>query len=118
MPDLPTIHRRRFALTTVLRITAGAVLAWQAYHLLKTIVNAAFPFSNLLDPATWLFVFRDHAPAILFATLLILFEKRIIRWLVPTPPPSTACPKCGYPMKDLRAPICPECGTDLRPRAP
>lgn len=58
------------------------------------------------------------APLSTFPLAFILWrlEKRIATWIVPDLPPTDQCPKCGYSRHGLDSPICPECGTDLRPR--
>lgn len=45
---------------------------------------------------------------------LRFFEKRLIRWLVPnTVVAKNICPACGYNVKNLNSPVCPECGEHL-----
>lgn len=43
--------------------------------------------------------------------VLMLIDRRIVRWLVPMP--LHECPQCAYPLKNLKGPRCPECGTTL-----
>lgn len=50
--------------------------------------------------------------AISLPLLLVLFENRLARWIIPTP--KHACPSCGYPLANLKSPVCPECGDNVR----
>lgn len=54
----------------------------------------------------WLFI----------AFALMILEQRLVRWLVPMPTPDHVCHQCGYSLKNLKSPVCPECGVDLSPR--
>lgn len=44
-----------------------------------------------------------------FPICLLIFERHLIRWLVPAPRPG--CQQCGYPI-EKHMPVCPECGTN------
>jgi len=48
------------------------------------------------------------------ATALYLFDRRIVRWLVPVPR-RDQCHECGYSLRGLPTAItrCPECGTPI-----
>ncbi len=47
------------------------------------------------------------------AVLLYLFDRRIVRWLIPVP--RRECHECGYPLRGLHGATtrCPECGTAI-----
>lgn len=51
------------------------------------------------------------------AVMLFLFDRRIVRWLIPIP--RRECPECGYPLRGLSASSlrCPECGTAIGDRS-
>lgn len=53
-------------------------------------------------------------PAAWFAIAIgmVVCERWIVRWVVPTPRPG--CPTCGYDISRLKSPVCPECGGDIR----
>ena len=48
------------------------------------------------------------------AVILAWLSRPLSRWVVPVPSPLNECPRCGYSLKNLNAPICPECGLTLR----
>jgi hypothetical protein len=45
------------------------------------------------------------------AALLLLFERHLIRWLIP--PAGNRCPGCDYDLASATAARCPECGLPL-----
>ena len=56
------------------------------------------------------------AVALLISALaLYLFDRRIVRWLIPVP--RRECHECGYPLRGLSPSTtrCPECGTSIVP---
>jgi hypothetical protein len=69
------------------------------------------------DPAG---VFRllplwESLPSIALALALLLFNRRLARWVFPMPRPE--CPECGYALPD-GADRCPECGLSLSKSEP
>lgn len=62
----------------------------------------------------------NATPWLLAAVLLLLLERVLIRWLVPTPP--AGCLRCGYPLAPAPNvkpyPVCPECGLASEPSTP
>lgn len=60
------------------------------------------------DSAGFLFVLAVVAAAIPAATLLVLFNTG---WLERRA--EHHCPRCGYDLRQLRSPRCPECGTEV-----
>ncbi len=46
--------------------------------------------------------------------VLAVVSHRLARWLVPSGVRGDECPNCGYSLKHLKSPICPECGADVR----
>lgn len=53
-------------------------------------------------------------PVLLLAAALVLCEGKLVRWIVPFPPREATCAQCGYSLKNLKSPICPECGADFK----
>lgn len=76
-----------------------------------------YVFSQQMPDITGVFIsLVGHAGLLVPMLGIVVLERRLLSWLVPAPKPG--CPNCGYPVKNLRSPICPECGTDLRQPAP
>lgn len=100
------IALRALALALVLYAIAEATRNLVGYSVLDIapIFQQLVGFS--LVPVIWLAL----------AVALVLCERWLLNWLVPTPRPG--CPSCGYSLHNLKSPVCPECGTDLpRPRS-
>jgi len=119
VPDLPTIEWRRHTVTILIRLLIAAYGAWCVYLLasecfapcLEQLVtspgNANLTMFNLFGTV----VYRLPFIAVLFVFLSI--ERMLVRWIVPVPPRELGCPKCGYSLKGIKSPICPECGANL-----
>ncbi len=110
--DIETISRRRHTCLIVLRsialtlvLTGSLVAGWGLQSRIGQYIGLEFlgiPVLAILV-AFWL-------PALVLAAT----SRPLSRWLVPVPGPMNECPRCGYSLKSLSAPICPECGLTLR----
>ena len=58
------------------------------------------------EVASWL-------PVIAVLFVFLGLERKLVRWIVPVPARDRTCPKCGYSLKGIKSPICPECGANL-----
>jgi hypothetical protein len=113
-PDLGTIARRRHAATVALR---AIVTIWVAYALWLTLEYLVSQLDAFLNAGFLAWVFQLAIPLLarlVLAAIVLLLEKRLVRWIVPIGSRDNACPRCGYALKDLKSPVCPECGLDLR----
>lgn len=122
IPDPATIARRRHTVTIVVRFLIVLYGVWCCYNVatgpIGSILNTLANLSNNAGMVGSLLV--GHVTAYMsllseFALLaaLIWQEKRLVRWIVPIGDSDQLCSKCGYSLKDLKSPICPECGTNL-----
>ncbi len=112
VPDAATIARRRHLMRTVLR---GIALLLLVLFLAPAVVTgiaiaASFAGVDLIGRAI-----IDRAIAgvgfLLVGVGLLIFEKRLVAWLVPMP--RSRCPQCEYFLVSLVEPRCPECGLPL-----
>jgi hypothetical protein len=117
IPDAATIARRRHLVTIIARSLIALFGAWVALGAVAGIGQIFQPIYSggiqFLVPGIWNFLTTD-VPQLLLVAALFLLEQRLVRWIVPMPSRHAACPTCGYSLKDLKSPICPECGTSLR----
>jgi hypothetical protein len=110
--DIETISRRRHTCLIVLRSIAvlllltGALVAGLSF---QSRIGRFSGFEYLLVP-----VLAIMAAFWLPAAILAWISRPLARWLVPVPGPMNECPQCGYSLKKLNSPICPECGLTLR----
>lgn len=120
---------RRFALWLVPRAFVSTPAPPFVRLILRTIIRGTALYVLCVGPLGTVFQEQAHwsqqafwvaviAPMSILPLALILwrFERRIATWIVPDLPPTDQCPKCGYSRHGLDSPVCPECGTDLRPR--
>lgn len=56
----------------------------------------------------------EMSTLLVIAGLILLFERRLIAWLVPLP--KNECPACGYSLEHITSEKCPECGIPLTTR--
>lgn len=61
----------------------------------------------LYGPDNWSWLWFGLAMMIPGATIMVL-SRHIVRWVIPVP--VQECPNCGYELKNLKSPTCPECG--------
>ena len=118
IPDPATIARRRHLVTIIVRSLIalfGAWVLWGAAVGLGAVLQPMYMGGpEYLVAGLWNFL-AGYVPSLLLALVMFFFEKRLVRWIVPTGDSGQLCSKCGYSLKDLKSPICPECGTNLRP---
>ncbi len=117
IPTFDTITRRRHLVTICLRAALFLFAAWVAYAaagLCGQFLQQTFAFGLAAALPSGANILAFSGPEILLVVVLFLLESRIVRWIVPLPPRHSGCPKCGYSLKDLKSPVCPECGTNLR----
>lgn len=110
--DLRVIQRRRHLCLVIVRAVAlllalvGALAAGMAF---QSRIGRFSGFEYLAVPVLAIL------GAFWVPTLVLAAASRpLSRWLVPVPGPASECPRCGYSLKNLKAPICPECGLTLR----
>lgn len=113
IPDFPTIARRRHIATIIVRSCIVVFAAWSLYKLIPVV------WASIMSAAqggSLVYFQNSGVVPLLMCVLAIIFagvERWVVRWIVPLPARELACPKCGYSLKNLKSPICPECGTDL-----
>jgi hypothetical protein len=114
-PDLITIARRRHLMTIMLRV---AVLVWVAYSVWHAVDGLLGNISGFVMAGIGGLVYELVLPLmgrLFLAAALVFLEKPLVRWLVPASAGGeNTCPKCGYSLKNLKSPVCPECGMNLR----
>lgn len=116
VPDAAAIARRRHTVTICVRSVIALVAAWIGW-------GAVVWFGQTLQQISesgvanvfgvLLFFLLQFVPQLLLLLAAVIFHGPLVRWIVPTPLPDHSCPKCNYSLKDLKSPICPECGTSL-----
>jgi hypothetical protein len=117
IPDAATIARRRHTVTIIVRFGIALLVLWFAWNFIGWLSQTfqsvyEFGFANL--PSTLVVFVIQFLPSLFLVSSLFFFHDNLVRWIVPIPRPDHLCPKCNYSLKDLRSPICPECGTNLR----
>lgn len=117
IPDRQTILWRRHLCVSVIRVGAAGYLGWSVLIEVSNVVNVLLfnPLFNLLD--NFAFGLLSRLPVFAFALAALVFQRRIARWIIPDGFRVDVCPACGYSLKNLNSPICPECGSDVRPAA-
>ena len=121
IPDPATIAKRRHTVRIVLRSLTALYGAWVCFvlatetlpHLISH-ANYLIDFGFVQDFMHFLGFFAGDVPRVLFLVALVLCERRLASWIVPVGRAENLCLNCGYSLKDLKSPICPECGTNLR----
>lgn len=113
IPDFPTIARRRHIATMIVRSCIVAYAAWAIYKIVPVLWSVIL---GAMQGGGWVYFQNVGVVPVLMCVLALVFfgvERWVVRWIVPLPAREQACPKCGYSLKNLKSPICPECGTDL-----
>ncbi len=119
MVDPVSVARRRHTARTFIRLAALLLLGWSAVRLpsfLWTIFGGSGVFGSGWgggSPAQIVVVLLAWLPVPGAAALLLIFERRLVAWLVP-PPGTHRCPACDYDLRYITADRCPECGLDIR----
>lgn len=118
-PPIEVILRRRHLARTGVRVVVMLCVVKALWTLSDAIAGEVFSswpggvggvFERVIDNGLAMGVWLVSALA------LLLLERRLSRWLVPMPTPDHVCHECGYSLKNLKSPVCPECGVDLSPR--
>src|SRR5262245_64937859 len=100
------VRTSRFVLLVVLRGIAFIMLLFGSISLLYVLIGGWPHYHD--DLGGWaLFWIVGIAPGI----VLLVADRRIIRWLVPMP--RRECPDCGYDIENLKSDRCPECGCPI-----
>lgn len=118
-PPIDVILRRRHLARTGVRVLVVLCVFKALWELSDALGGDVYPgwpggvggviervFENGLGIGVWL----------VSALSLLMLERRLSRWLVPMPAPDHVCHQCGYSLKNLKSPVCPECGVDVSPR--
>ncbi len=117
IPDRQTILWRRHLCVSVIRVGAAGLIVWAALGQSRDVLSAV-----AFNPITGLgqniaLAMLNQLPLIAIAAFVLIFQRRIARWIIPDGFRVDVCPACGYSLKNLKSPICPECGSDVRPAA-
>ncbi len=103
-----TVPRIRMYVTLAIRLLAVAMLLVGTYGL----VQATLQFTQYGtfhieydEGFTWIGYGLGY---IVGGAGLALLSGPMVRWLVPVR--LNECPQCGYGLKNLKSPTCPECG--------
>jgi hypothetical protein len=117
IPDPATIARRRHIATIVVRSLIVMYAGWVMYDLLGEFKGTMLNLwsGGMGGGSLYVMSFAASlAVGVISLAAIIFFERTLVRWIVPMPRRDAGCPACGYSLKDLKSPICPECGTNLR----
>lgn len=116
IPDAATIVRRRHTVTMIVRGFIALMGVWIVWELAG---NIGQTLQQLFD-TSWgnpigvlIYLLLRIIPAMLVLAAMVFFHGHLVRWIVPMPSRHAGCPTCGYSLRDLKSPICPECGTSL-----
>lgn len=112
--DAVFVRRCRIVAVAVVRL-GGVVLAWRGVEgALATILEMAqFQSLGRLPQVSAIRVVLVLAPAV-SGFVLWISARWLAARLLPMPPSRSQCPKCKYPIGDLEAETCPECGARVR----
>lgn len=105
----------------LLRGASAAVVLYGVLQVGRDAANGLYGLiqGNFYGP--FMEILGSSVAFIIPGVLLGLTSNRIARWIVPAGLRTDGCPHCGYSLKNLKSPICPECGNDIGPardRAP
>lgn len=109
-PSVAAVIRVRYWMGMVLRAGALLMILWGTLQLLGGGARA-LPDVVHLSPAHIGAVLLWPLRWVLVALVLLLLEKRLLKWLFPIP--RQACPQCGYPTAGRPMGTCPECGLSM-----
>lgn len=117
IPSATSVVRARYWLAAAIRVTAIAWFVVEARTIPGELIGlGAGVLAGQIFTSGLVSVVVPLVSALLGAMvvpgLLLVFERRLVRWMVPEP--RLACPSCGYPVEKLKSPVCPECGGDIR----
>jgi hypothetical protein len=116
------IMRRRHWALTIIRILALAMILYGGLHILWGL-GASFGLADLnvlsgIRSTLTIFWNNNRNPfwfglaVLLPGAALVMFDRRLARWLVPLP--LNECPQCGYGLQRLTTRRCPECGYQIQ----
>ena len=109
-PDPATIARRRhLAVIGVRAAMVGSVFVF--VYRVSDVFSEGLATLTAPPAATVGYKLGLNIGWLALAGLLWLIERPLVKWLVP--PPQPGCPNCGYSLRNLKTPICPECGADI-----
>lgn len=114
MPDPNTIARRRHMVTILLRCFILALAMYTLIGATWATFERAMTWGGSSAGSLLLSALVQFGPLGLLVVAMLLLEKRLVRWLVPPGTRMDMCRSCGYSLRNLRSPVCPECGTDVR----
>lgn len=111
-----TVLRIRFVALVVLRSAVVVLLLYKLLPALADLADATTPASGSQSPisAFWQNM-APAAPAVVFALVAFMMDRRFVRWLAPMP--RWECPACVYELAGGATAKCPECGAGLAPDA-
>jgi hypothetical protein len=109
-PSIAAVMRRRYWMSSLLRITALLMAVWGLLGFLNALLEhlphlltggSPIVLAWMAMPLRWL----------VLAAALVFMERRLLTWIFPLP--RQGCPQCGYPIAGRSFDVCPECGLNL-----
>ncbi len=116
-PPIDTVLRRRHIALMALRAAAVGLIVYGVVsdqHSIQNVFSTAL--HGQLNLGTIIDLFARPMRLVLPGLVLALASRRLAAWIVPAGGAglrADGCPHCGYSVKNLKSPICPECGGDL-----
>ncbi len=114
-PSARQLLTARFYARILLRVVVFICVIWLVWVIPAAAVRATFALMNRMGsvPGVLTELLTLSLAPLLGITVLVAFERRLIRWLVSPEP--LRCPSCEYPLAALPPEgKCPECGLPLR----
>lgn len=114
-PSHDKVLSRRHVVLVLLRIAAAAMVIYATLRIIGYTVMAVWGliYRNPFELPSYEIV-DSIAIFGVPGVVLAVISRRLARWLVPPGVRGDECPHCGYSLKHLKSPICPECGADVR----
>ena len=115
IPSADRVMTRRHTIVIVLRLACGGLFLAGAMPLVYVLVKAVLwsGFGYIRHDPEGIGRIAFSAACLLPAIVVLVFQDRLTRWLVPLP--RAECPKCGYSMTQAHEGRCPECGLVIEP---
>lgn len=98
----------------VVRALAALFAVWVAQQSFGDLSGGIYEALTNGAVGTLILAVVTHLPLILLAVVTLLGSRALANWIVPYPAREATCPQCGYSLKNLKSPICPECGADFK----
>ncbi len=117
IPDLATVLRRRHTMIIIIRCAIAVAFAYSAVQLFQLTVGLLVNF-QVLSVGMVVGAVLQEIHMLVLGVVLLIFQKPIARLLIPLGTRVDQCMNCGYPLKNLRSAICPECGVGIRHASP